>query len=175
MHAFHTFWFLEWFYKTNCFSFQASTTASPFVSKASDEKKQKPDTDGASALTASREPLHFIPSPNKGWRHMHDWKRPWPARPPSQVVGPHSSAIAVMYARWPQWFFRPHTAEESRKLTSSCVSCTAAWCSLYLDRTTRSTVPNTPYDSCGPALYTWLCPTERIISLPWEGGQPICQ
>ena len=41
MHAFHTFWFLEWFYKTNCFSFQASTTASPFVSKASDETKTK--------------------------------------------------------------------------------------------------------------------------------------
>ena len=138
--------------------------------KLATKQKQKPDTDGASALTASREPLHFIPSPNKGWRHMHDWKRPWPARPPSQVVGPHSSAIAVMYARWPQWFFRPHTAEESRKLTSSCVSCTAAWCSLYLDRTTHDWKQRTKM-----ALYTWLCPTERIISLPWEGGQPICQ
>ena len=138
MHAFHTFWFLEWFYKTNCFSFQASTTASPFVSKASDEKKQKPDTDGASALTGAT-PLYSLSKQ----------RLEAPARPPSQVVGPHSSAIAVMahhhssttkpmYARWPQWFFRPHTAEESRKSTSSCVSCTAAWCSLYLDRTTRS-------------------------------------
>ena len=103
--------------------------------KLATKQKQKPDTDGASALTGAT-PLYSL---SKQRLEAHAWlEETLTCAATKSSRRPHSSAIAVMYARWPQWFFRPHTAEESRKLTSSCVSCTAAWCSLYLDRTTRS-------------------------------------